>query len=106
MDLLSNIEVSFGVFSVYAMIVGLVVMLFTFFVNFVRGIAMTILGISLLYYSFIATPQVKIEMDNYMKNLVTSVSGGTVESVMSNVNDIKDNVSRKIADKITGMENL
>ena len=78
MDFFSQIEASFGVFIFYAIALGLLIMLFTFFVNIIRGVVTFALGIAMAYYLFMATPSTKTTMDNYMKNLFSSISGGTI----------------------------
>ncbi len=85
MELVTQLETSVGVFTIYALMIGLSIMSFTFFVNTIRTITMILLGLSMVYYFFIATPTVKKEMDTYMKNLSASITGSNITELQSKV---------------------
>ena len=63
---------------------------------------MTSLGIGLAYYILVASPDMKKSMDNYMKNLFSSIKGGNVVSSSSSlVNGIVNNVKEEMSKKVT-----
>lgn len=88
MELITQLENSIGVFTIYALMIGLSVMSFTFFVNTIRSITMILLGLSMVYYFFIATPAVKTEMDTYMKNLSASITGSNIAEIQNKVKEL------------------
>ncbi len=88
MELLNQLETSIGTFTIYALLIGLSIMSFTFFVNTIRSITITLLGLSMAYYFFIANATIKKEMDSYMKNLATSVSGSNIVDLQNKVKEI------------------
>ena len=100
MEFLTEIESSMGVFTLYALMLGLVVMAFTYFVNTVRGIVITILGASMAYYFFVASPDTKKNMDSYMKSLYTTIVGGNISSLKKTVIDATSNVTDNIKTKM------
>lgn len=88
MEILSQMEGSLGVFTLYALILGLSIMSFTFFVNTIRSITITLLGLSLAYYFFAATVSEKEKMDIYMKTLVSSISGSNITDIQNKIKEI------------------
>jgi len=98
---LENLDI--GPFVYYSLAVGIAVIGLTFFVNLLRGLVLTLLGVSLAYYLFMADSASKIKMDNYMINVFKSVSGEnllkTGENILSDsMNGIKEQVEKKISE--------
>jgi hypothetical protein len=95
-------NIAIGPFVYYSLGIGVLILGITFFVNLVRGIVLTSLGIGLAYYMLVASPDMKIDMDNYMKNLYTSIKGGNIISSSSSlVNGIVNNVKTEVSKKVT-----
>lgn len=88
MEIITQMENSLGVFTLYALILGLSIMSFTFFVNTIRSIVITLLGLSLAYYFLAATPNEKEKMDIYMKTLVSSISGSNITDIQNKIKEM------------------
>jgi hypothetical protein len=91
----------FGPFVIYALILGVGVMSFTFFVNLARGFIVTVLGLAMAYYLVIADASTKDSMDIYMKNLFTSISGGDLTDFKSNMSTLSDNLTSDTKEAIS-----
>jgi len=67
---------------------------FTMFVNFVRGVAIIAASIGLIYYFAIATPEDKEYLNEYSKNLYSSVKNQ--KDLIQKINEVKTSIKEKI----------
>ena len=97
-----------GPFGFYALIIAIVILLITFFTKIARTMILAVLVISALYYYLGASPQQRVKMDNYIKNVVQVVIKGNIDpsSIKDKVTSAVNNISQQAQKSISNLEHF
>lgn len=93
-DIISNI----GPFFYLIIILSVLIVTFTMFINFVRGMVVIVGGLMLGYYTFIATPTQRDNLDNYAEKIINFSSNS---DYMENIRSFQNKIMAEAKSKLT-----